>query len=269
MRPTAFGLLGLLLLFPARAPAQEAPELRADYDLYAAGLHVAALQAAFAVGPRAYRVRLTYRTTGVLSLLHHGHQLTTVYGTWDADRPQPQEFQSVGVWQGQDKVTLIDYLNGRPLVRRLIPAQDVEREPVPLSLQQNSMDTLSALALLIRRVQEDGRCDASVHTFDGHRASEITASTVGEEELPSGDRSAFSGKALRCDFLGRMVAGFLREDGGPENRRPLHGSAWLARMVPGEPPVPVRMQFDTRWFGEARMYLMHLEQVAATEVAAH
>jgi hypothetical protein len=269
MRRVAPSLLGLLLLIPAPARAQDAPELHASYNLYAGGFHVAELDATFGVGLRSYEVRVDYHTTGVVSLFHHGHQLNTVVGTWDAERPQPLEYQSVGVWQGEDKVTLIDYLHGQPLVRRLIPSQEKEREPVPLSLQRNSVDSLSALALLLRRVADTGRCEAAVHTFDGNRASEITARTVGEEVLTPTGRSIFNGKTLRCDFVGQMLAGFLFEDSSPRDRRPMHGSAWLATLVGGEPPVPVQMQFETRWFGEAYMYLTHLEKVPETEIASH
>jgi hypothetical protein len=269
MHRAAPGLIALSLLLPTPAPAVEAPELHASYNLYAAGFHVAEVEVSFGVGPHYYDIRVAYHTTGVVSLFRHGHQLTTVVGTWNADRPQPQEYQSVGVWQGEDKITLMDYLHGQPLIRQLIPPQEKEREPVPLSLQQNSVDSLSALAMLIRRVADTGRCEASVHTFDGNRASEITAHTAGEDVLLPSSRSIFTGKTLRCDFVGQMLAGFLYEDNTPYDRRPLHGSAWLADMVPGTPPVPVQMQFDTRWFGEATMYLTQFSRVPPTEIAAH
>ena len=137
MRRAAPSLLALSLLIPGPALAQDASELRATYNLYAAGFHVMQLDAAFGVGPHSYQVRLAYHTTGLVSLFHYGHQLNTVVGTWDGGRPQPHEFQGVGVWQGQDRVTRIDYLHGQPLIRSLIPSQEKEREPVPLSLQQN------------------------------------------------------------------------------------------------------------------------------------
>ena len=47
-----------------------------------------------------------------------------------------------------------------------------------------------------------------MRTFDGRRAVEIQARTVGEELLEPTDRSSFGGKALHCDFSGRMVSGF-------------------------------------------------------------
>lgn len=269
MRFAALSLLALWLLIPVPAPAQDAAEMHAQYNLYAAGFHVMELDATLGIGPHSYQVRLAYQTTGVVSLFRHGHQVNTVVGSWEAGRPQPNKFQGIGIWQGEDRVTLIDYLHGQPLIRRLIPSQEKEREPVPLSLQQNALDLLSPLALMIRRVTETGRCEASVRTFDGNRASEITAHTAGEEILLPNSFSMFSGKALRCDFIGQMLAGFLYEDTSPFDRRPLHGTAWLAKMVPGEPLVPVQMQFETHWFGDATLYMTQFGPAPATEVAAH
>lgn len=52
-----------------------------------------------------------------------------------------------------------------------------------------------------------------------------------------------------------MVAGFRLGDDHARDSRPLRGSAWLAPVVSGGPPLPVRMSFETRWFGDATMYL--------------
>jgi hypothetical protein len=269
MCPAASRLLALLLLIPAPAQAQEAPALHARYDIYAAGLHVAEVDAAFSVGPRNYDAQLAYHTTGLVGFFRRGEQLSTVAGTWDAGRPGPREYQSVGVWRGENRETLIDYLHGQPLVRRLIPPQDTERAQVPLALQSNSVDPLSALALLIRRSADTGRCDTSVRTFDGNRASEITSHTSGEEVLAPSNRSIFSGRALRCDFVGQVLAGFLYGDATSYDHRPVRGSVWLASMAPGEPPVPVQMEIGTRWFGTATTYLTRFGEIPPTEIAAH
>ncbi len=255
MRSVRLLLLSVLAFAPREAMAERAAELHADYNTYAAGLDVAHVQAAFALGASAYEMRLAYRTTGLAGLFYHGHQYNTVQGTWQAGRPAPREFYGVGEWRGMNRVTVIDYLHGQPTIRDLLPPNTQEREPVPPELQTNSMDTLSALALLMRRVEETGRCEADVHTYDGRRATEIEAHSIREEMLPHTARSSFSGVALRCDFQGRMLAGFRFGDEDPADRKPLHGSAWFAAALTGEPPLPVRMQFETRWFGDAIMYL--------------
>ena len=247
-------LFGALLCAPA-ARAQPAPELHAGYDVYAVGVPVAVLNTGFALGPSGYRIDLSFHTTGLIGWLYRGHQQSGVEGQWQGDRPAPTRFAGDGVWGGRARQTLIDYADGQPLVRSLVPPNDEEREPVPPALQANSVDALSAIAMLIRRVARTGRCEAEATTFDGRRAVDVAARTVGEEVLPPSTRSIFTGRALRCDFEGRLLAGFLRDGDQAELRRPRHGSAWLAQIEPGGPPIPVRVDFETRWFGPATMYL--------------
>ena len=126
-------------------------------------------------------------------------------------------------------------------------------EPVAPALQIGTEDTLSAMAQLCGGwIAVD--CDTSARTFDGRRLSEIDARTVGMETVAATRRSIFAGPALRCDFEGRMLAGFLLADNRAEMQRPLHGSAWFA-AIEGSPPLPVRLQFETRWFGIVTMLL--------------
>ena len=243
------------LFRPASAHAQPAAELHAAYEVYAVSVPVAALQTGFAFGPTSYRISLAFHTTGLIGALFSGHQTSTVVGRWEGDRPQPLRFTGDGVWRGQARQIVIDYQGGQPMIRSLIPPNEEEREPVPPELQANSVDTLSAVAMLMRRVAQTGRCEADARTFDGRRAVEIAARTVGPERLEPSARSTFTGQALRCDFEGTLLAGFLRDADQAAARRPQRGSAWLAPVVPGGPPVPVRISFETRWFGPATMYL--------------
>jgi len=269
MRRFALTLLYFLLAAPVAVGAEDGPELRATYEMYAAGLHVAEISVLYSLGPAQYSIEVAFHTTGLVSVFRHGHQMNSVAGIWSGGQPHPERFEGDGVWQGEDNATLIDYTNGQPVIEHLVSPMEDKREPVPAALEANSIDTLSALALLVRRVENTGRCEASAHTFDGRRVSDISARTVGEEILDQSDLSIFNGKTLRCDFIGQMVAGFLYRDDTAADRRPLHGSAWLATLVPGTAPVPVRMDFETRWFGDAHMYLTHLQSEPATVIAVH
>lgn len=248
-------VLIFLLLGTAAVRADPLTTFHAEYEIYAHGLDVAELEAGFGFGRWNYQMQMSYRTTGLVGALFHGYQFSVVEGAWQGSRPAPLRFFGDGFWRGEPRRTLIDYDRGQPLIRTLIPPNDEERDPVPPQLQANSIDTLSALALLMRRVQDTGGCEADVRTFDGRRLAEISAHTVGDEILPATGRSMFSGRALRCDFDGRQLAGFVRDADQDQLRRPQHGSAWLAQVVPGAPRLPVRITFETRWFGAATMYL--------------
>jgi Protein of unknown function (DUF3108) len=245
--------LGVLL--PCAAVAQDAVSLHAGYQTYAAGIHVADVDAGFSFGTSAYEMNLAFNTTGMLGFFFQGYQFDRVIGSWHGREAVPFRFVGQGTWRGNERLTEIDYQHGKPFIRQLVPPNDAERESVPETLQANSIDTLSALGALIRDVGATGRCEMKLHTFDGRRAVEVEAHTVGEEMLAPTSRSSFAGKALRCDFSGRMLAGFKFVDERTADSKPMHGSAWLAPVAAGGPPLPVRMVFETRWFGDATMYL--------------
>jgi hypothetical protein len=251
----------------AAVPARPPVSLHASYNMYAAGLEVADVDAGFSTGPWNYQMSLAYHTTGMVGFFFRGHNQSTVRGAWHGLTAAPLRFLAKGVLRGEDRLTEIDYLNGQPAVGELVPPNDREREPVPENLRTNTIDTLSALMQLMHAVDQTGGCDTEVHTYDGRRAVDIKAYTVGEEVLEPTGRSSFAGSALHCDFVGRMQAGFKFDGDRERDARPLHGSAWLAPVSAGGPPMPVRMAFETRWFGNATMYLTGVGPGAELTVA--
>jgi uncharacterized protein DUF3108 len=263
------GALFALSLVPLPAFAQSpVTQVHLTYDAYAAGIEVMQMHVFFGVGPWNYRINLDYHTTGLVGFFYRGQQVNSVRGNWDNGVASPLEFSGDGTWRGQQRRTLIDYDNGVPDVKVLEPPQDSEREPVPRDMQLHTVDTLSALAQLMRNVELRRTCETTVHTYDGRRVLEIQARNAGTETLEASHDSNFSGPARRCDFEGRELAGFLIGEDDPDHRRPLHGSAWLATVSPEPTPLPVRISFQTRWFGEATMFLTSIDHVKL-EAAAH
>ncbi len=249
------GLAAVLALLPSLAVAQAPLAARTTYESFAAGISISQVEASFSFTPWSYKMDLRYRTTGMIGFLFKGNQSDQVEGSWRGNAAIPSHFSGAGHWHGDDRRAEIDYRGGHPVVQVLIPPNAEEREPVPEALLPGTIDTMSALAQLVRVVNATGRCDTSAKTFDGRRAVDIQAYTVGEEVLEPTSRSSFYGPALRCDFKGVLTAGFRFGDDHAKASRPRGGSAWFAR-VPGAPALlPVRMSFETDWFGDAVMYL--------------
>lgn len=244
-------LLALLLL-PLAARAETAT---AHYAAYAAGLNVVVMDARFDLSPTEYRLQLDYRTTGAFSVFVRSQQSTVVQGGLIAGKAAPLRFTSGGVLRGEQRVTEIDYREAQPIVRRLVPPNDKERESVPEAEQRGTIDTLSAMAELIGQVTRTGRCDGAVRTFDGRRLASLRSWTIGTEVLPPSTVSTFSGPALHCEFEGRQLGGFMLDESRDTLQRPQRGSAWFAAVSPGGPILPVRISFHTRWFGDATMYI--------------
>jgi hypothetical protein len=264
-------LLMALVVTLAAGPAARAAEdsrLTLAYTIYAAGLKVVQIDVRSDLNATGYGLALGFRTAGLYGAFFPGEIVTDVQGLWHDEGAAPLHLASHGIWRGAPYEALIDYLDDRPLVRRLEPPNAKERAPVPEARQAHTIDTLSALAVLVHRVARTGRCDGGATTYDGRRLTEISATTVGMEVLEPTGRSSFAGSALRCDFTGRQLDGFMFDEDPQTAGRPKHGSAWLAPVAPGGPAMPVRLRFETTWFGDATMYLDAAETDSATVARA-
>jgi hypothetical protein len=230
--------------------AQVGP-VQASYTAYFSGLSIATLDASLDLGAEAYRVAATMRTTGMLAMIVRGEQVTLVEGrVQPAATPlalAPARFLTEGTWRSTLRRVAMSWTGGQPEVLSLLPAAQDEREPVPPELQRNTVDTLTALAALVRQAASTGRCDGAAQVFDGRRRSDFTATTEGMETLEAHRWSAFSGPALRCRFEGRQVAGFWKQADREEAAKPRGGLAWFASPAPGLPMIPVRIEADSTW----------------------
>jgi hypothetical protein len=250
-------LLLMLLPWPGLAadtPAFAPVAMHMSYTGSALGLDVMQLQAAITMDQASYRVDVTFHTVGLLAIFVHSEQHIVVWGAWRGALPEPLRFWSWGHLRGAARETLIDYEGGQPMIRRLTPPDEADREPVPEAERGDTIDTLSAIAYLVRHVADTGTCDGHTRVFDGRRLSEIDARTVGRVAA-SGEAGRWQVETLRCDFAGQQLAGFLHDAGLAWQRRPHNGAAWIAKVVPGGPPVPVRLTFETRWVGDIAMVL--------------
>jgi hypothetical protein len=268
--PTFLALAILGWAAPAAAdPAPVAYNLR--YEAFSLGFAIMQMDVAVRIFPSSYSVAVNYRTVGLAHFLYPGQQHDQVSGTWVDDRASPQSFSGQGEWRGQPRRIEIAYRQGQPQVLALSPPDVGVREPVPVYLQRNTEDTLSALAQLLHHVGRTNTCNTAARVFDGRRLSEIDASSAGMQSLGRLDGAIFSGTALRCDFVGRMLAGFELNRPHPTPGRPRQGSAWFASPQPGAPMLPVRMEFGTDWFGSVTMVMTgatpqesNLEEVASS-----
>ncbi len=245
--------LAALLLLAARPAAAE--DVHLHYTAYAAGLPVLAMEADWNILPTAYKVHLALHTVGTLALAFKGQSDSIAEGVFEAGHPKPRRYFSYGTLGGMQRVTQIDYPGHEPRVRQMVPPDEDERDPVPETQQAGTVDSLSAMAELVRQVNATGRCDGRISTFDGRRLSELAARTGSVQQLEATSRSSYSGLALRCDFEGRQLGGFIHDEDQTRLREPQHGTAWFAATTPGGEQVPVRIEFRTRWFGTATMYV--------------
>ena len=253
MRTIALAALALPL---AAQPAGAAPRpghgpVQASYAAYWSGLSIATMEASLELGTEVYRVSASMRTAGLLAVFVRGEQVVTVEGrVLPGAAPlalQPQRFLTEGRWRNTLRRVSMVWSGQQPEILALQPANQEEREPVPPELQHGTVDTLTALAALVRLAASENRCDGAARVFDGRRRSDFTAVTEGIETLEANRSGGFAGPALRCRFEGRQIAGFWKEQDRAEAAKPRGGTAWLASPAPGLPVIPVRIEAESAW----------------------
>ena len=247
-------LAALLSAGSARAAAPSG-SFTVEYDGYAHGLIALKLQAALTLTPTGYSGRLTYRTAGFVGFMVHNESDSRVQGRFVGEAAKPLLFEGTGSLRGVHRETRINFDTDPPQVLALAPPVETERSPVPQAQTAHSIDTLSAITALVRQVAQTNTCDGRALTFDGRRLTQMTAHTTGKEMLAASARGTFAGLTLRCDFDGDQLAGFVKGEDPASLRRTQHGTAWLAQLAPGAPPLPVQVVFTNKVLGEVTLYL--------------
>ena len=241
----------LLLIVPAVSEAGE----RLRYAVYAAGFNILLLEATAEIGETNYRVDLSYRTVGLLGTFFPSSNESFAQGSWGSAGPEPRRFATWGTVRGHDRRAVIDFVSRQPVIRELVPDLEEDREPVPPGLERDTVDTLSGMAFVVREVARTGKCDGRARLFDGRRVMDVLARPAGREVLAPDYRSAFSGPAVRCDFEGRQLAGYMKDYDAAE-RQTLHlNRAWFAPVGASRTVMPVRIEFEARLVGHATAYL--------------
>ena len=244
----------MALTLPVGAAEQPRSFTTLSYATRAAGLTVMVTEADVEMDARGYRIDIATRTAGAYGVLFRGETRSLAQGLWAGGLVAPKRYAVAGAWRGAPRHTLMEYDTGQPSILRLEPANEAEREPIAPALQRETIDTISAAALLARRATLTGRCDGEARTFDGRRLVTVEARTAGLETLADIE-APVAGPFLRCDFEARLLAGFLLDGDREAAARPQKGTAWFARLDPNSPLLPVHMRFEMRWLGSAAMTL--------------
>jgi hypothetical protein len=250
MKRTVPLILLALLLTPRETQAVEL-----NYTLYVLGLPAAVATIDENTAAPAYRLALRFHTTGIAALFVGDSLEEHTAGRFENEQPAPTQYSSNGHLHGQDRIVDLTWRLGSPIVTSITPQNRTEREDVPAALLAHTVDPLDAIVLLMHQVNRTGRCEGSSRAYDGRRLQLLEARTAGEEIVPATGRSNFAGPALRCDFTDKTLAGFRTGSGRDDDLREHHGTIWLGKVFPGAERLPVRASVETRWLGDAVIYL--------------
>jgi hypothetical protein len=246
-------VLGILVVSFLGSTTASATQL--TYTLYVLGVPLADATFNFNITPAGYGMALRFYTTGFADVVSSNHLDEHISGKLEKGRPVPVDYGSVSRLRGQDRLVTMIWRDDTPTPTAVEPPNAAERDEVPLSARTHAIDPLSSIVLLLRLVAQTGRCDAATHAYDGRRLELFEVRTVGEEELAPSSHSTFQGRALRCDFTDKTLAGFRLDSGRADDARERHGTIWLSGIFDGGQRLPVRASIETRLLGDAVLYL--------------
>lgn len=239
-------LLAIALLSGApcayAAPSANAP-LEAQYSVFTHGLHVANVVATYQLQPWGYGVTTELQAGGLMSWFLRMNVRSTASGRFDNGQIDPVSYDSSGFSRGANRHIAVQYRGGVPAVTIHTPPE-TDRDPVPEAQLPHAIDTLSAMALLLDSMEKTGKCDGEAHVFDGIRLTAMQSHGPVQTTVPDDDGEFYHGPALRCDFIGQQIAGFVTHSShlaDMQKARP--GAAWFQNL-PGIGMVAVRIEFD-------------------------
>jgi Protein of unknown function (DUF3108) len=252
---------GAATLIASQAGAAE--PVRLGYTIYAGGFHVLDASIVLDFGRDGYTVEVNAQTQGILGTLFPWQTLAHSDGKLNAGEAQPRTHRQTGTWRGQDRAVSLHYDGSGSVLAEVRPPEDpAEREPVPPEMVPGTTDPLSAVLSVASAIAVGRGCSETVPVFDGRRRYDLTFQAMGSRNLPPNRYSVFSGPAVECQVTSKVLAGRWRKDGGwasdDEKKTPV--SLMLASVVEGMPPVPVRLEGQSR-FGEVIMHLISAEPV--------
>ena len=249
-------VLPILAVLPCAGPASAA---QLTYALIVYGVPVAEATMTFDLSRAEYRMSLNYRTTGLGSLMSGDHLEEEASGIFDHEGVIPRVYHSTIRLHGANRLMNIRYDAGNPTITAIDPPNAAEREEVAPALRAHTVDTLSATIAMLHQAALSGKCDLTLHTYDGRRLEAFTAHGSGDEVIPASVHTQYAGHAMRCDYIAQPLAGFRVGEGREEDARIRRGTLWLAPVVDGLPKLPIRGEIDTRFLGRATMYLKEVK----------
>jgi hypothetical protein len=254
---------GAVLLLAAGAPHAPAPAaLELDYKAYVGGLHVLSFQARVGLGAADYRGQVRLRSDGLLAKLVDFSLEAEAAGLAGSEGLLPRRFNVASQWrESTGRLVEITYAeNGAAALRVEPPAEEDDRDEVPAALRRDTLDPISAVLSLVRRLADSGSCKGEVAVFDGRRRYDVSTRDLGRTTLEASDIAPYGGPAIRCGITFRPIAGFWRKARG-DRSEDAQVDVFLAPSTASTPPVPVRVHARNA-FGTLRIHLATVRPAA-------
>lgn len=232
------------------------------YEFYAAGFHLATVEANAKLSSEAYEISTKGQSSGIADSFIKARFESSAVGALTSDGPTPKSFRNYSDTRfGVRELEMTRATDGTFDVTAEPELEPQQAAALRSGLADGTVDPLTASLYSALR-PANTTCTEKVRVFDGRRVFALAYSRKGTEVLTSADESFFSGDAIKCDLRYLPLAGQTREWKLEQAKNPTPPiELWVAEFKrPNEDSdviIPVRMKLESDW-GTA---LAHLTSV--------
>ena len=230
-----------------RSPADSARDLDLTYRVYYGGFEVLRLGVDIRMAGNNYEMALKFRTQGMIGTLFPWSMKAYAKGVVNGERIRPVAAGNRNSWRGKQRWLEMRFPGRRPVVTDAHPPPEGDR-PSPESLL-DAIDLASAVFAMTRQFERDRNCGLDLPVFDGRRRYNLSFEGLDKGEIRRNGYSIYGGPVVKCRVGMKRLAGFKTRiktySGWGEGDRA--ASVFMGRHFIDGPPVPVRIELQTRW----------------------
>jgi hypothetical protein len=228
------------LVASAGAPAgASAASVDLEYDAFVLGFPAVTFDFRLDQSEAVYHVEGTIHTNGVADLVVSYRLQTHTDGRVVAGSLQPIEQANQSKRNGVERLVRLDYDGGAVRAHVTPPFEKM----LPPEQTAGTLDPASATLAAGRALAATGRCDQRIKVFDGRRRYDLVLTDEGEGRLERG-LGLYTGPAHRCRLDMIKVDEAQRDESETKSEPAV---VWFASLDPLLPPLPVRIDFTSRW----------------------
>ncbi|MGJ0621064.1 MAG: DUF3108 domain-containing protein [Methylocystis sp.] len=230
---------------PAAGQAEEQDYLRLGYAGFLGPVQVVAASVGLDLAPGMaaqgpYSMALDVTMTGPLEKLVPFHMTANSRGRTVGGGVLPAAYDSMTRIYDDGRAVRLTYADDGAVAIDADPPTVEARQAREKGLGQGTLDPLSAVVALVNQVIRNGACAGRVAVFDGTRRFDLEASPAGTSEVTKIGASLYQGPATECAIEPVFIGGFRQAD-VDAGIYPRQATMWIAPVVAGAPPVPVRV----------------------------
>ena len=198
-----------------------------------------------AADPSAYQVNMGGDMIGMLAGMYPFHMQLTSQGRFDGEASLPSHYRSDVSTAEQRNVVTLTYSAGGNVEMTDQPATQEGKNAFVRGLVRGTMDPLSAVAMIARKIRAGQPCNGRIPVFDGVRRFDLSLTAIPSSIAPPRNLPvALKSLPRGCDAALTLISGFP-QSAVEAGVYPKTARFWFTTELNSSWPVLLRIDADS------------------------